>query len=196
MLITATIDATENRDVSVIYAPGAFLTADMDEEVIVRLENKMVDAMLEIDNEIYGKCVIYRKNGKKYMYVSLRKEMYVTLKEEILYYRNISRELKEYGFVINPYNPCVARKWTNNGQLTVVCHVDDTKVSRNNKKEARKFIDYTKGIYGNNMPAVRGKKHTYYGMDLDYSTPREVIVYIYSYIKEAINEFPEEMIQK
>ena len=34
------------------------------------------------------------------------------LKAALLYYKNISRELKEYGFVINPYDPCVAK----NGQ--------------------------------------------------------------------------------
>ena len=52
----------------------------MDEEVIVILENKMVYAMLEIDREIYGKYVIYGKNGKIHMYVCLSKAMYRTLK--------------------------------------------------------------------------------------------------------------------
>ena len=33
-----------------------------------------------------------------------------------------------------------------------------------------------KGIYVDNMPVVRGKKHTYIGMDLDYIFPGEVIV--------------------
>ena len=54
MLITAAIDFTEGRDVSVIDAPGAFLTADMDKEVILILENEMVDVMLEIDREYMG----------------------------------------------------------------------------------------------------------------------------------------------
>ena len=39
VLFTSAIDATECQDVAVIDAPGAFLTADMDEEVIVILEN-------------------------------------------------------------------------------------------------------------------------------------------------------------
>ena len=55
VLINSAIDATEGQDVAVIDAPGAFLTADMDEEVMVVLENEMVDAMLEIDRKIYGK---------------------------------------------------------------------------------------------------------------------------------------------
>ena len=40
------------------------------------------------------------------------------------------------------------------------------------------------------MPVARGKKHTYVGMDLDYSSPGEVIVYMDSYIIEVIDKFP------
>ena len=41
------------------------------------------------------------------------------------------------------------------------------KVSHKNKEKVTTFIEYMKGIYGNNMPVVRGNKHTYIGMDLD-----------------------------
>ena len=41
------------------------------------------------------------------------------------------------------------------------------------------------------MPFTRGKKHTYVGMDLDYSTPGDMIVSMDSYITTAIDEFPE-----
>ena len=53
-----------------------------------------------------------------------------------------------------------------------------------------------KGIYGDNMPVVRGKKHTYAGIYIDYSLPGEVNVSTDSYITGAIKEFPEEMMQK
>ena len=52
-----------------------------------------------------------------------------------------------------------------------------------------------KVIYSKNMPVIRGKKHTYVVMDLNYSSPEEVIVYTDSYIPEAIYEFPEEMMK-
>ena len=66
-------------------------------------------------------------------------------------------------------------------------------MSNKNKEEVKKFIEYTKGIYGQEMPVARVKKHTYVVIDLDYSTPGEVIVSIGSYITEEIDEFPEEM---
>ena len=39
----------------------------MEKGVILILENEMVDVMLEIDREIYGKYVIYRKNKKTHV---------------------------------------------------------------------------------------------------------------------------------
>ena len=41
------------------------------------------------------------------------------------------------------------------------------------------------------MPVIRGKKHTYVGMDLDYNSSGEVIVPMDSYITEVIDKFPE-----
>ena len=51
--------------------------------------------------------------------------------------------------MISPYDPCVANKWKDGeGGLTVVCYVDDMKVSHKNKEEVTKFIEYMQGIYG------------------------------------------------
>ena len=61
VLIIVAMDRTENQDVTVIYAPEAFLTADMYKDVIMILENEMVDAMIEIDSNLYEKYVIYGK---------------------------------------------------------------------------------------------------------------------------------------
>ena len=69
------------------------------------------------------------------------------------------------------------------------------KVLHINKEEVTKTFEYMKGIYVKNMPVVRGKDHTYVGMDLDYSSPGEVIISMDSYITELIDEFPEEMMK-
>ena len=77
----------------------------------------------------------------------------------------------------------------------MVWHVDNMKVSHKNKEEMTRFIEFMKAIYGENMPVVRGKKHTNDGMDLDYILPGEVIVSMESYITETIYKFPEEMMK-
>ena len=53
-----------------------------------------------------------------------------------------------------------------------------------------------KGIYGENMPVVIGKKHTYVVMDLDSISLGGVIVSLESYTKEVIDKFTEEMTKK
>ena len=42
------------------------------------------------------------------------------------------------------------------------------------------------------MTVVRGNTHTYVGIEIYYSTPGEEIVYMDSYITEAVDGFPEE----
>ena len=71
------------------------------------------------------------------MYIRLNKAMYGTLKEALLYYRKLSKELREYGFVINPYGPYVANKCTSEGQLTVIWHVNNMAVLHKNKEEVK-----------------------------------------------------------
>ena len=60
------------------------------------------------------------------------------------------------------------KKWTRNGQLTVVWHVGNMKVSHKNKEEVNFFAEYMKVSYSENTPVVRGKNYTYVGMDLNY----------------------------
>ena len=91
VLITTTIDTAENQDVAVIDNPGTFLTSDQDEEVIVILEKDMVDAMLEIDAELYRKYVINGQNGKIYLFVHLNKMIYGKLKAALTSHQKLSK---------------------------------------------------------------------------------------------------------
>ena len=73
------------------------------------------------------------------MYVCLSKAMYGTVKASLLYYIKLSKELREYGFILNPYDPCVANKWKSEGQLTVVWHVNDMKVLQKKGRSENNF---------------------------------------------------------
>ena len=53
----------------------------------------------------------------------------------------------------------------------MVWHVDDMKLMHKNKEEVKKFVEYVKLIYAEKTPFVRGKKQSYVGMDLYYSSP-------------------------
>jgi hypothetical protein len=55
--------------------PGAFMETDMDKLVHVWFTGKMVDLLMEIDESMYGPCIV--KEGKEtIMYVKLIKALY------------------------------------------------------------------------------------------------------------------------
>jgi len=49
MFITAIFDALEERDVAIIDIPGAFVQADIDELIHVKLDGKLVDLLVRLD---------------------------------------------------------------------------------------------------------------------------------------------------
>ena len=77
---------------------------------------------------MYEPFVVY-EGKQKVMYVELLKALYGTIRAARLFWEKLTRKLLEWGFVINPYDSCVANKMVNGKQLTVVWHVDDLKIS-------------------------------------------------------------------
>ena len=136
------------------------------------------------------------RNGKKILYVKLKKALYGLLQAALLFYKKLSEDLIEEGFTINPYDPCVANKIIKGNQMTVVWHVDDLKVSHKDPQQIDKFINFLKTKYENESGKVkvtRGKKHKYLGMMLDYTIEGSVKIDMEDYVNKIIDEFPEEV---
>jgi hypothetical protein len=64
------------------------------------------------------------------LYVLLLKALYGTIRAALLFWRKLVGKLQEWGFMTNPYDPCVANKTINGAQCAVLWHVDDLKVSQ------------------------------------------------------------------
>jgi hypothetical protein len=62
--IIATIDAYEGRDVAVVDVPGAFLSADMDEEVIMTIRGRLSELMVKAAPNIYRKFITLDANNQ------------------------------------------------------------------------------------------------------------------------------------
>ena len=65
VLMTAVIGNKENRDVAVVDIPGAFLQADIDEDVWMALDGNLSELMFKVSPNMYSKFVTTNKNGKK-----------------------------------------------------------------------------------------------------------------------------------
>ena len=66
----ATVDVNEGREVGICNITGAFLSADMDENMKMALCRRLAEIMVKIAPQIYRKHVIYEK-GSPVLYVTL-----------------------------------------------------------------------------------------------------------------------------
>ena len=192
VLITSVIDALEGRDVAVVDIPGAYLSAEMDDEVFMIFRGIMAELMVAADPKLYRKYISYDNNGKAILYVRVKKALYGCLKSALLFYEKLVKDLGAYGFEINPYDPCVANKMVNGKQLTITWHVDDLKISHVNRNVVSNTITWLESIYGE-MHGSRGQRHEYLGMCLDFSVKGEVRVSMEKYLRGIIDDFPEEI---
>ena len=119
------------------------------------------------------------------------------LQASLLFYKKLRKDLEEIGFTVNPYDPCVANRIINGKQHTVTWHVDDLKSSHVDPKVNDDFHKWLEGKYGDPklamVKAVRGKRHDYLAMNLDYSIPGKLKVDMITYVKNMVDEFPEEI---
>ncbi len=103
------------------------------------------------------------------------------MKAALLWYQKFARNAQDYGFELNPYDPCVANKTIEGTQATLVWHVDDTKMSHKKRKVVNSLISWLKTSYetiwsdgSGKMTVNRGKAHDYLGMVLDFGTEGSV----------------------
>ena len=109
LILSCLMDTKEGRDVSTIDIPGAYMHADMKDEVNMKLEGKMADLFSEIHPQIYEEYITM-ENGKKVLYVRLKKSLYVTVQDDLLFFQNLTGKLKEWGFELNTYDTSVENK--------------------------------------------------------------------------------------
>jgi hypothetical protein len=73
VMITATVEAHEGGDVAVVDVPGAFLSADTDEEVLMTLRGRLAELMVKTAPDIYRKYITLDSNNRPVLYVLLQK---------------------------------------------------------------------------------------------------------------------------
>ena len=79
VFVTATIDAKEKREVVTIDIPGAFLHADNDDYVIMKMNGWLAELMVKTDPKMYRKYVMIEK-GRQVLYLRLQKALYGMMK--------------------------------------------------------------------------------------------------------------------
>jgi hypothetical protein len=100
--------------------------------------------------------------------------------------------LEDYGFEINTYNPCVAKKTKEDErQMTVIWHVDDLMTSSEDDFDLTKFSCYLTKIYRPKLTMHTGNKHSYLGVDTEFKEDGTLDISMFAYLRNVIKEFPE-----
>lgn len=63
------------------------------------------------------------------MYVKLKEALYGKLQAVVLFWKNLTNTPTDWDFKVSPYDMCVANKMIDGKQFTVLCHLDDIKIS-------------------------------------------------------------------
>jgi len=92
IMLTATIDAKEGRDVMTADVPNAFIQTklpeikDGEERIVMKITGVLVDLIVEMAPDVYGPFVVM-EHGKKVLYLHVLMVLYGMLAAALLWYR-------------------------------------------------------------------------------------------------------------
>jgi hypothetical protein len=112
--------------------PNAFVQTDVKpkngERIIMKIKGALVDMLVAMNPELYQDYVVMERNTKV-INVEVLKALYGMLESSLLFYKKLKNDLESIGFIVNPYDPCVANRMVNGKQHTITWHEDDLKSS-------------------------------------------------------------------
>ena len=186
VLLTALVDTVEDWHVVVADVTSAYLNMDMDDFVLIRLSGDDVNMMCNANPDY--KKFITKNNGRRTLFLQLKKALYGCVKSALLWYRLFRDTLQNLGFTLNPYDPCMANANIKGSQCTIVWYVDDNKISHKDQAVVNDLIQRIEAKFGH-MTKTQGDKHEFLGTKLHFDHQNKTVkVLMQSYIDETIHQ--------
>ena len=89
LILSTAINAYKEWEMSIVDTGTAFLHADNDEEVLMKLRGKIVELLVQLEPTMYRKYVTVGPNGEPILYVRLLKVLYRLLRSTLLFYKKL-----------------------------------------------------------------------------------------------------------
>jgi hypothetical protein len=150
VLLTSIVDAREGRDVAVVDIPNAFIQTKVDDAkdcVIIQITGVIVDWLVKVEPKVYASYVAANSKGVNSLLVECYNAIYGTMVAGLLYYHKFSSSLKNRGFTVNPYDPCVWNRVIVGKQVTICFHVNNFKISHLDPKVVNYTIAWLRDEY-------------------------------------------------
>jgi hypothetical protein len=185
--------------VAVVDIPNVFVQTRVENEKdmdFIKICGVLVDILVEIAPDMYKSYVSRDKKGMKQLLGQCQNTLYDTMVASLLYYHKFVKSLTDIGFIINPYDPCVANNIIEGKQMTICFHVDDCKLSHRKKKVMDTMIEYLHQEYERilengtgAMTVIIGKIHRYLAMTLEYTVRGQVKITMFDYVDKILTAF-------
>ena len=110
-MLLSIIDAEENRDVTTMDIPNAFIQTRVEDEkdqCVIRLCGVLMDILKDIVPGVYSPFVTKNRNGVKSLLVQCLNAIYSAMITSLLVYKKFTKSLILIRFKVNPYDPCIA----------------------------------------------------------------------------------------
>ena len=178
----AGIAARENRKVIVVDIGGAYLHADMDKDLFMKLDRMCTDILCQVDPS-YKKFVLSDGTCR----VKLNKALYGFIESAKLWYDRARIFLEtKMGYVRNPHQLCVFNKYNENGvQCTVGVYVDDFWISSKDEAMAEGAASYLEAEFGETK-RQNGPVYSFLGMNIDMSVPGKIRITLPGFIDDLM----------
>jgi len=187
IMMGLTIAAREKRGIAVADIKGAYLNADMTEEVHMELEPMLTKMIINISPE--AKEFV---DDKGRLTVRLEKALYGCVQSARLWYNTLSGFLETVGFKKNETDKCVMNKMVNGKQLTVMIYVDDLLITCESQAAIQELAEQLRLEYGE-IKLQQERDMSYLGMHLISDTRNgKVNLSMKTYIENVLQEYPVE----
>ena len=189
IMLTLLIAAYEGRKVITLDVPGAFLQAEMpdDKMILMKFTGKFVDYMCEV-NQDHIPNVRRNARGTKVLYVRVMRALYGCIQSALQWYKLFKETLEGKGYVLNPYDLCVANKEINGKQATIAWYVDDCICTHVEQTVLDDIGNMLQKHFGK-MDATTGPKHSFLGINFTIRDDKKIEVEMKKPIQEAIDMF-------
>lgn len=177
------IASSERRSMGTMDIQGAYLEADMVDDVYMRLDPQVSSYMCKINGKYGTFC-----DSRGRIVVKLCKALYGCKQSGARWYSKLADTLNKLGYVRNEKDWCLFNKHTSKGQITAATHVDDllitgpdaTAVDDAIKEIGSKFSGYT----DNQTPSMN-----YLSMNIVRNANDDVCVNMSDYTKRVCKEY-------
>ena len=163
----------------------------MNKLIHTQLNGKIPKIIVKVKTELYRKH-LYISNGKKVLYVVLRKVLYGCLKSGLLFLHQLVLVLLNRGFQMSPYDTFIANKVIDGHQCTIDWHVDNLNVSHSTWKVVDDVIALLEKTYGM-MKTTKNKILEYSGITINFSEEKKVHIKMVAFVEQLLTDAPEGM---